>query len=157
MTEFPSPIIFKSSTPEIVQFKNVIWVSWKSYAYFQWKFWLKSRTTFYLTINGVALTISLVLLAIAKRWWQQCYALSSQQIVKRFSERTSDPLVRLQHSASAWYSLESVLLGTHLLFRESQQKQIDDNFFWFAITVVESKLSIDSVAVSLYAPAFLLQ
>jgi len=53
--------------------------------------------------------------------------------------------------------LESVLLGTHLLFRESQQKQIDDNLVWFAITVVESKLSIDSVAVSLHAPAFLLQ
>ena len=36
--EFPSPIL-KTSTLEIVQFKNVIWVNLKSYAYhFQWKF-----------------------------------------------------------------------------------------------------------------------
>ena len=46
---------------------------------------------------------------------------------KRFSEKTNDHLVRLQHNASARYSLESVLLGTHLLFRESPQKQIDDH------------------------------
>ena len=36
--EFRSPI-FKASTLEVVQFKNVIWVRLKSYAYhFQWKF-----------------------------------------------------------------------------------------------------------------------
>ena len=62
--------------------------------------------------------------------------------------------MRLQHIASAWYSLESVLLGTHLLFRESQQKQIDDHLVWFAATMVESKLSIDSEGVSLYAFPF---
>ena len=56
--------------------------------------------------------------------------------------------MRLQHTASAWYSLESVLLGTHLLLRESQQKQIDDHLVWFAGTVVESKLSIDHVALT---------
>ena len=36
--EFPSPML-KTSTLEIVQFRNVIWVSLKSYSYhFQWKF-----------------------------------------------------------------------------------------------------------------------
>ena len=48
-------------------------------------------------------------------------------IVKRFSEKINDHLVRLQHIATARYSLESVLLGTHLLFRESWQTQIDDH------------------------------
>ena len=52
--------------------------------------------------------------------------------------------------ASAWYSLESMLLSTHLLFKDSQQKQMDDHLVWFAATEVESKLSIDSVGVSLY-------
>ena len=48
----------------------------------------------------------------------------------------------------------TVTNGTHLLFRESQQRQIDDHLVGFAATVVESKLSIDSVAVSLYAFPF---
>ena len=89
--------------------------------------------------NGVVLTISLVSLPVAKRWWQQSYALSSQEIVKRFSEKTND-LVRLQHIASAWYSLESVLHDTHMLFKEYLQKQMYDHLVWFAATVVESKL-----------------
>ena len=58
--------------------------------------------------------------------------------------------MHLQHIASAWYSLESILLSTHLLFKDSQQKQMDDHLVWFAVTVVESKISIDSVGVSLY-------
>ena len=52
-------------------------------------------------LNGVALTISLVSHAVAKRWWQQSYALSAQQILQRFSEKANDHLVRLQHIASA--------------------------------------------------------
>ena len=59
-------------------------------------------------------------------------------------------LMHLQHIASALYFLESMLLGTHLLFKDSQQKQMDNRLVWFAATVVESKLSIDSVGVSLY-------
>ena len=58
--------------------------------------------------------------------------------------------MHLQHIASAWYSLESMVLSTHLLFKDSQQNQMDDHLVWFAATVVESKLSIDSVGVSLY-------
>ena len=34
-----------------------------------------------------------------------------------------------------------MLLGTHLLFKDSQQKQMDDHLVSFAATVVESKLS----------------
>ena len=36
-----------------------------------------------------------------------------------------------------------MLLGTHLVFKDSQQKQMDDPLVRFAATVVESKLSID--------------
>ena len=36
-----------------------------------------------------------------------------------------------------------MLLGTHLLFKDSQQKQMDDPLVRFTATVVESKLSID--------------
>ena len=59
--------------------------------------------------------------------------------VKRFSQKAND-LVRLQSIASAWYSLKSVLLGKHLLFKENLQKQMYDHLIWFAATVVESKL-----------------
>ena len=41
-----------------------------------------------------------------------------------------------------------MLLGTHLLFKDSQQKQMDEHLVRFADTVVESKLSIDSVVSS---------
>ena len=34
-----------------------------------------------------------------------------------------------------------MLLSTHLLFKDSQQKQMDDHLVWFEATVVESKLS----------------
>ena len=34
-----------------------------------------------------------------------------------------------------------MLLDTDLLFKDSQQKQMDDHLIWFAATVVESKLS----------------
>ena len=37
LVEFLS-LILKASTLEILQFKSVIWVSLKSYAYFQWNF-----------------------------------------------------------------------------------------------------------------------
>ena len=47
-----------------------------------------------------------------------------------------------------------MLLGTHLLFKESKQKQIADHLVWFAATVVERKLGIDSVGVALYAFPF---
>ena len=57
------------------------------------------------------LTISLVSLSIVKRWWQQNCALSSQQMVKRFSEKKNN-LVLLQHIARAWYSLEYFLVLT---------------------------------------------
>ena len=43
-----------------------------------------------------------------------------------------------------------MLLVTHLLLKESKQKRIADHLVWFAATVVESKLSMDSVGVSLY-------
>ena len=43
-----------------------------------------------------------------------------------------------------------MLLGTHLLFKDFRQKQMDDHLVRFAATVVEIKLSIDSVGVSLY-------
>ena len=64
--------------------------------------------------------------------------------------RKTNDSVHLQHIASAWYSLESMLLCTHLFFKDSQQKQMDNHLVWFAVTVVESKISIDSVGVSLY-------
>ena len=40
-----------------------------------------------------------------------------------------------------------MLLGTHLLFKDSQQKQMDDHLVWFAATVAESKLSIDCMCL----------
>ena len=39
--------------------------------------------------------------------------------------------------------LIGMLPGTHLVFKDSQQKQMDDHLVRFAATVVESKLSID--------------
>ena len=46
-----------------------------------------------------------------------------------------------------------MLLGTNLLFKDSQRNQMDDDLARFAATVVESKLSIDSVAFFSYPSA----
>ena len=49
----------------------------------------------------------------------------SQQIVKRFSEKTND-LVRLQNIMSAWYSLE-FYAPVIQRFSATQEKQMDDD------------------------------
>ena len=131
-------------------FKKVIWVSLKCYAYhFQWKFWLTTELYNFLSYNGVVLTISLVSLSVAKRRWQQSYAPWSQKKIKQFAKRQMIRSVNFVTHCECMVFIR-MLLGTYLFFKDSQEKQIDDHLVWFAAAVVESKLSVGSVAVSLY-------
>ena len=74
-------------------------------------------------------------------------ALSSQQIVKRFSEKTND-LVRLQHIARAWYLLECFLVLTCYSTILRKNKWM---ITWFDLQLPWLKANyVDSEAVSLY-------
>ena len=48
-----------------------------------------------------------------------------------------------------------MLLGTHLLLKDSQQKQMDDHLVWFEATKVESKLIIDFVSSHIFPRIYL--
>ena len=89
--------------------------------------------------DSVVLTISLVSFSVAKMGWQQSYALWSQQIVKRLSEKDKQFSPFAKHCECMLFI--GLLLGTHLLFKDCQQKQMDDHLLWLAATVVESKLT----------------